>query len=415
MSRRAATGRAWRQVRRLALHVLVPAVGAAAPLAVIPAVTSTAGATGWAAIAVGLSVGVAAAVVAELGWGIVGPQRVVREPDDRRRLYATALASRLVATAVTAPVAVVVTAVVVDGHRLAAVLVTVGVAFGALSPTWFFVGLGRPAAVLLAETLPRVLTSVASAMAIAAGAPLEAYGAGAIVAVAASLVLAGVLDEAPGLPRRVDFASVPATLRAQRVLVLGRAVTTTYKSLPSALLGGVAPSAAVAGFAAVDRPLRMGLQVVSAVPDRLQTWVGHPSPDLARRRSLWSLALNGVLGVVVGVVFAVAMPTVARLLFTGVVEVPPSLAVWGGVLAGVICASRGAGLALVSAGRPGRTTLAAFCSAAVGVPALLLFGASHGAAGALAALVAAEAVGLIVQLVAVGRGAHRPRSRVVTP
>ncbi|WP_157489923.1 hypothetical protein [Frigoribacterium sp. Leaf44] len=396
--------RAARQMRRLALHVLVPAVGAAAPLAVVPAVTSTAGAAGWAAIAVGLSVGVAAAVVAELGWGIVGPQRVVRQPAARSRLYAAALASRLVAVALTTPLAAVVTGLVVVEHRPAAVLVAVGVSLGALSPAWFFIGLGRPVVVLLAETSPRVVTSLASAVAIVHGAPLEVYGSGLIVSVVAALALASLLDDAARPPRRRDFAGVPATVREQRVLVLGRAVTTTYKSLPSAMLGGVAPGA-VAGFAAVDRPLRMGLQVVSAVPDRLQTWVGHPSPGLARRRSLWSLFANAMLGLVVGVAFATLMPSVGRLLFTGAVDVPPTLAVWGGVLAGVVCASRGAGLALVSAGRPGCTTLAASCSAAVGVPGLLVLGERAGAAGALAALAAAETVGLVVQLVAV---AHRP-------
>ena len=52
-------GRARGQVGRLLLHFLVPAVSAAAPLAVIPAVTSRFGASGWSAVAVGMSVGIA--------------------------------------------------------------------------------------------------------------------------------------------------------------------------------------------------------------------------------------------------------------------------------------------------------------------------------------------------------------------
>jgi O-antigen/teichoic acid export membrane protein len=399
-----------RQVGRLALHLLVPALSAAAPLAVIPAVTSIYGASGWAAVAVGLSVGVATAVVAELGWGIVGPQRVargIRPPGD---LFATA-ASKLVATAILLPVATAVTLAVVDEHRPAAALVSVGVALGALSPTWYFIGLGRPLLVLLAETVPRVLVSLASAVAIAAGAPLEVYGAGMVLA---AVVTFGVAPRLGGarLPGAGDFRAVPAVVRSRLVLVVGRGVTTTYKSLAVALLGTVSPGS-VAGFAAVDRPLRMGLQVVSAIPDRLQTWVGVPSAELAHRRSLISLGLNAGLGLVVGIVFAVSMPAVAVVLFTGAVPVSPDLAVAGGVLIAVICASRGAGLALVSSGRHAHTTTSSIGSAVVGVPGILVLGAHHGALGAVWALVLAETVGLVVQLVVLARS--RPAEPVPVP
>ena len=390
-----------RQVGRLALHLLVPALSAAAPLAVIPAVTSTHGASGWAAVAVGLSVGVATAVVAELGWGIVGPQRVARGTRPPADLFAAAAASKLVATAILLPVAAAVTLVVVDEHRAAAALVSVGVALGALSPTWYFIGLGRPLLVLLAETVPRVLVSLVSAVAIAAGAPLEVYGAGMVLA---AVVTFGVSPRLGGArpPGARDFRAVPAVVRSQLVLVVGRGVATTYKSLPVALLGVVSPGS-VAGFAAVDRPLRMGLQVVSAIPDRLQTWVGVPSAELAHRRSLVSLGMNAGLGLVVGVGFATTMPSVAAVLFTGTVPVPPGLAVAGGVLIAVVCASRGAGLALVSAGRHAQTTTASIGSAVVGVPGVLVLGVHLGALGAVSALVLAETVGLVVQLVVLAR------------
>jgi O-antigen/teichoic acid export membrane protein len=400
-----------RQVGRLALHLLVPALSAAAPLAVIPAVTSIYGASGWAAVAVGLSVGVATAVVAELGWGIVGPQRVARGIRPPGYLFATAAASKLVATAILLPVATAVTLAVVDEHRPAAALVSVGVALGALSPTWYFIGLGRPLLVLLAETVPRVLVSLASAVAIAAGAPLEVYGAGMVLA---AVVTFGVAPRLGGarLPGAGDFRAVPAVVRSRLVLVVGRGVTTTYKSLAVALLGTVSPGS-VAGFAAVDRPLRMGLQVVSAIPDRLQTWVGVPSAELAHRRSLISLGLNAALGLVVGIVFAVSMPAVAVVLFTGAVPVSPDLAVAGGVLIAVICASRGAGLALVSSGRHAHTTTSSIGSAVVGVPGILVLGAHHGALGAVWALVLAETVGLVVQLVVLARS--RPAEPVPVP
>jgi hypothetical protein len=271
------------------------------------------------------------------------------------------------------------------------------VALGALSPTWYFVGLGRPGRVVLTEALPRVVLALAAAAALVVGAPLEVYGSCLVLAVVATAVLTPLVDDAARFPSRQAFAEVPRVVREQAVLVLGRAVTTTYKSLPVALLGVAAP-ASVAAFAATDRPLRMGLQVLSAVPDRLQTWVGTPDAVLARRRSAVSLGLNTGLGVVAGAVFALAMPTVSGWLFAGAVDVDRDLAVWGGALVAVICSSRGAGLALVSAGRHGHTTTAAIAAAIVGVPGVLVAGAAVGATGAVAALVLAEAVGFVVQL-----------------
>lgn len=402
-------GRARGQVGRLLLHFLVPAVSAAAPLAVIPAVTSRFGASGWSAVAVGMSVGIAAAVVGELGWSIVGPLRIARDPAARAAVFARATASKLVVTAVLLPVVVTVTATVVERHVLAAVLVAVGVALGALSPTWYFVGLGRPGRIVLTEALPRVVLAVAAAVAVWAGAPLEVYGACLVLAVVATALLTPLVDDAARFPSARAFAQVPLVVREQAVLVLGRAVTTTYKSLPVALLGVTAP-ASVAAFAAADRPLRMGLQVLSAVPDRLQTWVGTPDAELARRRSVVSFGMNVGLGAVAGTVFAVAMPAVSAWLFAGAVHVDRDLAAWGGALVAVICSSRGAGLALVSAGRHAHTTTAAIAAAVVGVPGVLAAGAAAGATGAVAALVLAEGVGLVVQLGLLAGAGSRSRS-----
>lgn len=160
------------QLTTLLLYGASPVVVALAPFAVVPAVTTRFGADGWAVCAVALSVGAAVAVVAELGWVVVGPQRVSRDPRRHAEIHHDALASRLVALVVLAPVAVVAVTLLVDEHRGAAVLLTLGVAAGALSPTWLFVGLGRPGLTLLCEALPRVVLALAAAGVIALGGPL---------------------------------------------------------------------------------------------------------------------------------------------------------------------------------------------------------------------------------------------------
>ncbi|WFR68066.1 hypothetical protein P9139_06980 [Curtobacterium flaccumfaciens] len=82
--------------------------------------TAQFGAKGWTAMALALSVGGAAAIIAELGWGVTGPQRLGREPDRAGRLFADSLASRLVAVTVLLPVAVLVTVLLAPAHHGAA-------------------------------------------------------------------------------------------------------------------------------------------------------------------------------------------------------------------------------------------------------------------------------------------------------
>lgn len=386
-----------RQIWHIGLFLIVPAASAAAPLAVIPAVTSRFGAEGWSSVAVALAVGVAASVVAELGWSIVGPQRIARNPASRGSIYEAALASRLVAVLVAGPVAAVLGFVLVDDHRVSAALLALGVVLGALSPSWFFTGLGRPLLILVCETAPRILAALLSALIIVSGGPLPVYGLGMIVAAVACWLLAARFGRLPLWPSTVAFRAVPATLRDQAVLVGGRGVTTVYKSLPVVLVGFVSPGA-VATFAALDRPLRMGLQVLTAIPNRLQAWIGTPDRHLSARRGRISILINVGLGIVSGAVFAVAMPTVATVLFTGTIAVDATISLLGGILIAVICASRGLGLSLVAASRANHTSAAALVSAAVALGGVPLGVTLGGVAGAVVGLIAAEAAGALVQI-----------------
>lgn len=388
-----------RQLRDIALYVLAPLLGGLTPLAVIPAVTSTAGADGWASVAVALAVGVALSVVAELGWTIVGPQRVARDRAGALGLYDAAFASRLAAVAVLGPVASVVTASLVDSHRPAAALLAFAVVAASLNPTWYFIGTGQPVLIVVCETVPRVALTLFAAFAIADGAPLEVYGGALLAGVLACWALAVWLGRLPAAPSRPAWAAVPQTLREQGVLLAGRGITTVYKSLPIVLVGLAAPSA-VAAYGAVDRPLRMGLVVLAAVPNRLQAWVGHPERHHRVRRARLSIGLNAALGLVAGLVFAVAMPWLSPWLFSGVVTFSAAAAIWGGVLVAVISLSRGLGLALVADDRAGTTTWASVAAAAVAVVGVPVGAVAAGVAGALAGLVVAETAGVVVQALA---------------
>lgn len=392
-----------RHAASLGLYTLVPLLSAVAPLLVIPAATSVYGAQAWGSIAVGLSIGVAGAVIGEFGWAIVGPQAVARDPGTAAALYDRALASRL---AVALPLAVVtgLTASVLGGdHSGAAALLAVGVTLGALSPSWFCTGRNRPHVTLVAESLPRLVCTGLAAGAIAIGGPLELYGAALIIAALLAVVITARLERVAVVPSTVALRLVPKTIRSQLVLVAGRGTTTLYKTLPTALLAAAAPEL-VAVYAAADRPLRLGLQFLAALPQRLQAWVAVDDDSVRRGRLRLAILANAVVGVVAGVVFAVAMPFVAPILFAGTITVPMVVSVVAGVLVAVICTSRGLGLALVAERRSGHTTTAAIASALVGVPGTLVGAALGGVPGVFAALALAEAVGAVIQWGMLGRG-----------
>jgi O-antigen/teichoic acid export membrane protein len=375
---------------------LIPAVSAAAPLAVIPAVTSRYGANAWASVAIALSVGNAAAVLAELGWGVVGPQRVARERRRQRSIFMEALASKLIGLIILAPTAAGITYFIASGDALAAAALAFATVLGALSPAWYFIGLGRPMTVLAVDTLPRVAFAVSAAVIISSGGPLVAYGLCMLAAAVVGYLLTALLAKTPILPTLRRFRQAPKTIRRQLVIVVGRGISTLYTALPTAFLGVVSPFS-VATFSAVDRPMRMGLTIIAAVPNRLQSWIGTPDLTLTRKRSQQSLKINGLLGAVAGGVFAIITPTVAEWLFTGTISVSYLTSSIGGLLVFVICTSRGFGLALVAAGRANQITSAIIAAAVVGTVALLVLGYIWGTNGALVALVIAECVGLAVQ------------------
>lgn len=402
-----------RRARLLALYVLVPLLAAVAPLLVIPAVTARHGVVGWSGVAIGLSVGLVGAVIGELGWNIVGPQEVARRPEAARSCYQRALAARLVVVAPLALGCGVLAASLASSHHLAAGLLAVGVCAGALSPSWYFTGLNRPHLTLLVESLPRTVLVTLAALGISGGGPLELYGAALLAAALLPLLLAAPLVGLPLVPGPTAFRAVGTTLRSQWVLVAGRGVATVYKAMPTPLLAWIAPDL-VALYAALDRPLRLGLQFLTALPQRLQAWVAVDDPALRARRSLMAVVMNSVLGVLAGAVYGIAMPLVAPVLFSGTVEVTADLGMLGGVLVAVICASRGFGLALVAGGRAGATSSAAVVSAAIGLTAVPLAAIASGVPGVVLALVASELGGIVVQWAALSL-VHRGHRRAEAP
>ena len=372
-------------------------------------ITGSFGGEAWAAVAVAQSVGSAAAVIVELGWGLNGPQRVARARGRvRSQLYALSLLTKafvLVLLIVPVLVAMQLLAPTQVGN---AQIVAIGYLITGLSPVWFFIGEGRPLRILLFDAAPRLIAAIIPAVLIVTlGFGLDAYAIG--------LVIGGLIPPTIGLftararwdfVRRYGARRLLRAIRAQGAALGGRAASALYIALPITLVGIASPASLVL-FSAVERMMRLGLALLASVPNSLQSWVGAP-PATARaerrRRVHLALAFNAGLGLIAGLGFTWIAPAAARVLFSGTVHVDHSVAALAGLVIFITCTSRATGgLGLVAYRRIPSIAVSAVIGACVGVPAILLLAAIGGTAGAYAGEILAEVCVLTAQVTALVR------------
>jgi hypothetical protein len=392
---------------RFAVFVAVPALTSLVPLLALPGVTSVAGASGWAAVAIGQSVGAAAAVVTELGWGLTGTVRVGRQSGQAaRRLLAWSLATKGIAVLVITPVAACAAALLAPAFRPEAAAIAGVGALSSVNAVWFYIGRGDPRRLLLLDALPRTVCGVASAVLLLHGAPLWIFVLGVGVPAVTAPVLA---VRAVGL-RRNDCTGMTSrrlwrVVMMQRTALASRAVSSVYIALPVTLVAAVAPTAVVASFAAADRLQRMLLTGLQALPNTVQHWVGS-SPDLKTRltRGRHAAVASVLLGAVIGAGLVVLAPTLSRWLFSDSASVTRPAAVFCAGAIMVVSGSRiTGGVILVVLHQVRSILVSATVGACVGVVAIPIGAATHGVEGALAGTLLAEMSVLAVQVDAARR------------
>lgn len=386
------------------LYLVAPVLSAVTPLLVFPSVTRMFGEPGLGAMGIAQSVGTAASVIGELGWAVVGPQRIAAlSGHERARYVRLASASRLVALAVLVPLCILIVTALSPEFKFESAIISVGSTMAGLSLGWAWIGANRPSRMLFFESIPKLLLSVTAAGIISLGGSLAVYGVALIIGALISL-LAGMLDfTALRADVRADRQEILHALREQAVVTGGRSITAGFTALPVTLIALVSP-AAVPLFTAIDRLARMSLSVLAAVPNRLQSWLGSAgSIENLRHRNRWQILMNAGTGITVGILYAILVPFVASFVFSGTVHIAPSTAWISGLMIAVICVSRGLGLSLVAFGRAKWLLPSSAAACAVGICAVLGFGFLFGAIGGVAGVVCAEAVGALVQALALRR------------
>lgn len=410
-----------RRFLHFSAFLLIPALSSVTPLIAIPAITASAGSAGWEAYALGLSVGSAVGTLVELGWPLTGPQRVAAEASGVRWVtLISSLRTRVLALLVLAPVgagaATVLALRTTPDHLGTVVLMALATAVAGLSGNWYFIGVGQPLRILSSDAIPRAMLVSAASVAVLNGAPL--------IAVPACYLLAGLVSPGASLllarherrqPARLRFDDDLRAIRSQLSAVGSRSVGALYTALPITLVGLVAPSA-LAAFAAAERLMRMTLTMLQAVPNVLQNWLGSARTARQRRsRVLNSIALNAVVGLVCGLAFALLVPWVSTVLFTGTVEVDDGLAALAGGVLMLVCISRATGpLALVRLGQINAITGSAVAAALVGVPAICFLAAAAGAGGAMLGEIVAEVAAITVQATVLVVVLRRDRDEVAS-
>lgn len=396
-------------------YLAVPLLNAVSPLLALPAITSMHGASAWAAVAIGQSLGGTAGVVVELGWGLSGTQRVARQSRrNRARSFALSIVTKGMVAVPAVGAAVVVAVLLAPAFRGEAAVVAAAAGIAMFSAGWIFIGTARPRLFLLTEAVPRTACVAVAAGAIALGAPLACYAAALLIpAIAAPLAAARVLGVSRESFRGMTLHRYLLVIRAQASALTSRVLSSVYISFSVAVVS-LGSSDAVLLYASLDRILRMAQQVLVAPHYVLKGWVGRAvNPAERVRRALRSVLFNVCAGTVAGIGFGVLAPVVVDVVFSRTVHVPPGAALAAGLTLAVISTSMATGtILLVALQRIQAVAWSAAAGAAIGLPLIYAGTVTLGGFGAVLGQLAAEGAVLAVQVVAAGSALRRRRRRV---
>jgi len=390
-------------LRRVVGFAGLPFIALTTPLLFLPVLARLAGAEAWLAIALGQSIGAFASLVVSLGYNTVGPTLVARATGaERVDVLRHSLPARLTLFVPVTAVAVVVAVVLApESHRLEAALMCVALASAGLSQSWYMVGLGRVALLLGYEFLPRLVATVAAALALVLTGAVIFYPLLLIVAALGSsavFVLRTLRSSAPPTgPKPGIVRVVRGNLSVMAIELAGGA----YNSLAVTFVGAVAALGPAASYVTGDKLYRMGQYGASALGNATQGWVVEAGGEAFAARVRRALLAHVALGLAGFTAFALLGPWISAFLFGETVaidEVAVNPALGFGVAAFGICVGTGLGrVVLVALGARREFLICVLLGASAGVPSILLLASAFGAAGGAWGLAIGEIVSTTAQ------------------
>jgi O-antigen/teichoic acid export membrane protein len=277
-------------------------------LLAIPAMIAADGKVAWGAIALGQAIGTSGGVIAAYGWGLFGPAEVAGATATGRR--ANYLESVRARTALVLPVAVAAAALafaLAPNWPVYAAIGAVSAASMGLSANWYFVGLARPYAMLLLETVPR-------ASGLAVGIALMGLGYSAVMLPAcalAGMIVGFALSTVWVLHSTAAEGAEPVHRRTLRVVLSSHRhgvatdfAMTMVAAAPLMIVSAAAP-AVQPTFALADRFGRQADVALAPARTVLQGWVPRASGTERARRARTALLASAGFAVAIGVVLVV--------------------------------------------------------------------------------------------------------------
>lgn len=305
--------------RRLLGFSTLPAIAAISPLIALPFMSRAAGPEGWASAIAGESIGTFAAIVIAFGWGTVGPALVAVAPDDRARggLYRDALVVRGLLALVVLPVTVVLCALTASpGYGLLSALMGVQGALIALSFTFFAVGVAKPGAIAAYDAVPRVISAVVAAVAIAMTGIVELYPLSgiAVTLIGTGLYSVRTLRRYPS--RWSTPREWPQRFRAGLPVAMNEAALGAYSAVPTPLVH-IATPAVSAGFATGDKMLKLGQFIPITLANAFQSWTAEGREAERRSRIRFAILAHIALGLLGWAALSILGPWVSEILAPG--------------------------------------------------------------------------------------------------
>lgn len=391
-----------RQITTILWYFAIPITNIFVSIIIYPIITSKFGAPGLAAFGLAQSIGGTCGIFCELGWGIVGPQLVSRSsPENRVNIYLESLSSRVVMLSIFGPISGILSFVSCGEFGVSSGLLSMSYTMLSLSPSWYLVGVNRPKSILWVETCPRVFLCIFACLLIYCGVPIGVYG----ILIGASVIYT-LVRTAKIVGARLRFGdfnrqTIQTTITDHMPLTIGRMVSTSYTSLTIAIVNLADPSI-TASFTAIERLMRLSSNIVIAVPQRLQSWVGSAEGSVPIDRAVISLLLNFGTGLVSFIGFIIIAPVAIQFLFSRVAFVSFVDIVLIGFVLLIICISRGVGLLLVAYKKATWIAGSNVAAAVTGIFGMFIFTELFGLFGAILGELLAELCGLCVQAVICG-------------
>ncbi|WP_460787564.1 hypothetical protein [Nocardioides maradonensis] len=327
------------------------------------------------------------------GWAVHGQASVAvaTDPDARSAIYRESLWTRTRLALVGLPLAMLVSAVVVDGSRVDAAVMALANGLAGLSMSWYATGAGRASWIARYDAGPRCLAVVLAAPTVVMTRQLWTYPALVVVGAVGGLITFNLAHTgAPWPMSRRGTASRRDDLRGGFVSVIGN----LYASAPVPIGAVRLPSVGAAALGSADKLYRYGTLVVVALANGFQAWALEPTSPQRRSRLRTALLWHAVFGLLAFLAMLVGGSWGTRVLFGADVAAPRSVcALYGVALAAVSISTNLIRNYAVPRGRLDLVVWATAVSALTGLICMLVL---HGAVGIAAGLAGSEALCCVV-------------------